>query len=178
MPLALISDLVLAEASPSICLPGHPAIIPCHVINCSLYGTSYPYLCKCDNFHLLKNCFEPTPHPQFPSYFSVPLYGKTPPISWMHLLFPFILLLFFLSQFQAFIPVTSLTQLLLRSSVTSRWLVPVANPNSSCYFGLSATFGKIEYSFLETLLLWPFRYHLSWFTSYPPCHAFSFLPHL
>lgn len=68
-----------------------------------------------DYFHLKKtktSCLEPTPPPWLSSYFSTPLYRKTPPNSWACSLFPFILLLHLLSQFQASIPIMPLNTVL------------------------------------------------------------------
>ena len=97
-PCAPLSHFVPAEASPSVCSPGHPATVPCHVfINCPLSSRSFLWSCKYAMIIPIwkekNNSLEPTPPTSCQSYFSAFLYRKIPPKSQLCLLFPFLLLL-------------------------------------------------------------------------------------
>lgn len=88
-------------------------------------------------------------------------------------MFPLILFLELLNPFQSSLhPKHSTKSFLARSPVTSGRLFPVAG-SDSCYSDLYAMFDKIDYSSLETCLLWPLRYPLTWFSSYLSHHSFS-----
>lgn len=97
-PCAPLSHFVPAEACPSVCSPGHPAAVPCHVfINCPLSSRSFLWSCKYAMIIPIwkekNNSLEPTSPTSCQSYFSAFLYRKIPPKSQLCLLFPFLLLL-------------------------------------------------------------------------------------